>query len=99
MFEFAEYGVDEGVKENAKDIITPALVSFVEYATSIAPNLQDDERLNEIFGHAVWNADQLVRLLFGETTEPEVATIDLWENNDLQAIQERVVAWNKLLKN
>ena len=99
MFEFAEYGVDEGVKENAKDIITPALVSFVKYATSIAPNSQDDEGFNEVYGHAVWNADQLIRLLFGETTEPEVATIDLWENNDMQAIQERVVAWNKLLKN
>ena len=99
MLEFVEHGVDAGVKEDAKELIMPSLISFVEHASSLDPTSEQGAPLNKIYGNAVGNAAQLIRLLLGETTEPDVTIGELWGNNNMQAIQERVAAWNTLLKN
>ena len=98
LLQFVEPGSDEVIIEDAKTKILPQLLLFAESATSCAPSLESNPELHEIYGHALWSADNLIRFLLKTDSFEDVSVIDLWENGDVEAIQKRMDGLKELCK-
>ncbi len=98
LLQFVEPGIDGVVSKDAKSKILPHLLVFVESATSSAPSFETNPELHEVYGHALWSADKLIRYLLNTDAFDDVSVIDLWENGDVQAIQDRVAGLKELSK-
>jgi hypothetical protein len=98
LLQFVEPGIDEVIISDAKSKILPHLLVFVESTTSVAPTFESNPVLHEVYGHALWSADKLIRYLLNTDAFDDVSVIDLWENGNVQAIQNRVSGLKELSK-
>jgi hypothetical protein len=99
LLQFSEPGVNEGVKDDAKDTILPGLIAFVESATTQAPPLESNPSLNGSYKASVAIASVVINYILEQNSDDSVSIVDFWENGNMNAIQECVLTWKNLSKN
>ncbi|MBT4524411.1 MAG: hypothetical protein HOI88_09045 [Phycisphaerae bacterium] len=99
LLQFSESGVDDRSGDDAKEIILPELIAFVETSTSQAPSIEANPVLNSAYKEGVAIASIMINYILEQNAENSVTIVDLWENGNVDAIQECVKTWKKLSKN